>query len=135
MNYTRILAAINAEYAEICSYNGAFGRWIIGLWGWFPELTIDEQKEAFLILLKRLLDEGKAVLFLPYGVEPKWRSQAGRDDIWDIPHEEMIEFIRRNWPENVKDIHDSDLNIFWYSTDLCPCIGWVDQETGKIVAS
>jgi hypothetical protein len=114
---------------------GVFGLWIHGCWDWFPELTIDEQKEAFLILLKRLLDEGKAVLFLPNGVEPIYRSQAGVDYIWDIPHEEMIKFMRKNWPQDVVDEDDINLTHFWYIPDRCPGIGWVDQETGKIVAS
>jgi hypothetical protein len=133
MNYTKILEAINAEYDEICSYNGAFGQWISGLWSWFPELTIDEQKEAFLILLKRLLDEGKVYLTQPR--QPKYNTKDVFGYlVWAAPHEEIIAHIIRHWPQDVKDENDIKLTDFWYDPH-CPVIMWYDAELNTLVGS
>jgi hypothetical protein len=139
MSLTHINSAVDNEFAEICSIDGAFGRWIIGLWGWFPELTFEDQKEAFLILLKRLLDEGKVFLFVPHmmtynKIETPVRSYREYDGIWDISHEAMIDYIRNNWPNDVTDENDEKLISFWYD-GVCPWIGWIDPETGNVVAS
>jgi hypothetical protein len=137
---SNITKLIEENYSTIHDvWDGAFGQWINGLWGWFPELSLDEQKEAFLILLKRLLDEGKIVLFVPTVMQQSDEINAERsyrewDHIWNISNEQMIAHIRNTWPCNITDEHDSELNLYWYM-GVCPEIGWIHPETGELVAS
>ena len=132
---------IDLKYNTICDMDdGVFGYWISALWSWFPELSFDEQKEAFLLLLSRLLDDGKVVLFVPAKLSPdlsiprlEWQGWDGID-IWGIPHEEQIAHIRTHWPADAAGVEDSIMTDFWYD-GICPWIGWVHPETGEIIAS
>lgn len=134
-----------------------FGTWIIGLFHWFPELRISEQKEAFLYLLERLLREGHVVLTPPEVIEDGepyyWLVADGYSDnrplrpatrvadggpcrfkVWDVPIEKQIAYIRDAFPKDVSGPHDAHLNDFWYD-GRCPAIGWIDPETGVLWAS
>nr|WP_315379867.1 hypothetical protein [uncultured Sphingomonas sp.] len=127
-------AIIERAYAECLNPEvSPFGLWINALYGVvdIPELTLAERKEAFLGLVQKLLDNGKIVLFVPNGVELKARVQGGADFIWDVSHQEMIAFLRRNWPDG----DPQDEVLFFYDPARCPGVGWVDPETGEIVAS
>ncbi len=133
---------MNTNKSKEAEYlNQAFGCWMISLFGWFPDQTFDEQKAYFLDLLERLLNEGRIVLFPPYrykredgGFNATCKSLYGRDDIWDVSSEEVIDYFKEVWPKEARHMHDSSLNLFWYLSD-CPGLGWVDEENKAIVAS
>lgn len=123
-------------------YDGAFGQWIDGLWGWTPSLSMAEQKKIFFLLVERLLREGKVILSPP---EEFWNKELGVYNtpmrpvenfigIWDIPIEDQIAYIRDHFPEETIDFFDEEVSLFFYDK-YCPRIGWVNPETGKIVAS
>lgn len=132
MTKDQLQSLINDRYEEILECS--FGQWIRSLWAWFPDLSYEDQKEAFLLLLQRLMQENKVFLFMPRDVPEVVRSEGPYWDIWDIPINEMIDHIRKVWPADVKDEDDEDLLVFWYEGD-CPNIGWIDPETRAIVAS
>lgn len=111
------------------------GLWINALFSvvTIPELTLEEQKEAFLLLLRRLLDEGRVYLEEPadaaYGSKTVLNA-----DVWAAPHEHMIEHIHRYWPEDIEDENDLRLTDFWYDIH-CPRILWFDEENNRLVGS
>ena len=122
----------------------SFGCWINALWGFVAvyneKLEFTEHKEAFFILLRRLLEEERVVLFPPIalrvGVEKKTpcRTVGEFQNVWAIPYHQMMDYMRIHWPQEVSDANDSVLNDYWYG-DYCPRIGWIDEGTGEIVAS
>ena len=123
----------------------SFGCWINALWGFVAvyneEFEFIEQKEAFFILLRRLLSEGRVVLFPPIALSNEdgrpstpCRSYGGFKYVWAISPAEMIGYLRAHWPQEASDANDGALNAYWYS-EQCPQIGWIDKETGEIVAS
>ena len=124
---------VDKEYNYIKSNDGAFGRWIVGLWGWFPNLTYQDQKEAFFYLIKRLLDEG-----LVYFEEPAdadfGEKVVYNVNVWAAPHDEIIQYFRDHWPADVVDARDEKLNGFWYDI-YCPRILWFDKEENVLIGS
>lgn len=142
-------------FAESINPNqNPFGLWINALFSvmspptpYLPrELSFPEQKEAFFLVLERLLREGKAVLLPPWNIEigvpvrkmMEWNYYGDKSIseilVWDIPIEEQIAYFREVFPSNASDPDDSDLNLFWYMGD-CPLIGWVSPQNGKIICS
>lgn len=123
-------------------YDGAFGQWINGLWGWTPSLPISEQKRIFLRLLERLLREERIVLSPP---DEFWSEELEAYDtptrptdnfigIWDIPINEQIAYIDAHFPKDAINANDEEVTLFFFDR-CCPRIGWIHPETGKIVAS
>ena len=101
---------------------------------------MDECRDALLGLLEQRLKEGRICLFATWGLrrsdrifDTKFRKVPDFDEIWDIPHDEMIAWTRDNWPKGITHEDDCDLNIFFYAP--CPGIGWFVSETGELVAS
>ncbi len=126
----------NELIEDIC-----FGKWIICLFETNFDQPFETQKLLFFDLLKRLMDEGRIVLFPPYryqredgGFNATCKSLYGRDDIWDVSSEEVIDYFKEVWPKEATNMHDSSLHEFWYLSD-CPGLGWVDEENKAIVAS
>lgn len=131
-----------------------FGLWINALFKlmslptpYLPrELSFAEQKEAFFLVLERLLREKKAVLLPPWNLESdapvrkmtEWNDYGDKSDadiwVWDIPIEDQIAYFRRVFPADAADPDDSDLNLFWYM-GVSPLIGWIHPDNGKIVCS
>lgn len=131
---------VSEAYQGALDYDdGAFGQWIDGLWGWTPALGIEEQKENFFLLLEYLLREGKVVLDIPNDIEEgsslcKMRQQADWNDVWNIPIEDQIAYIKKHFPKDLTDPDDLKITDFFFG-DYCPRIGWVYPETGEIIAS
>ncbi|MDV7341503.1 hypothetical protein RYZ26_17975 [Terasakiella sp. A23] len=121
-------------------YEHAFGCWITAFWGalkvYNPSLTLKVQKETFFTLLKEFLDEGQIVLLVPYSLYQKTPERDMYDckGIWDVPHTEMISYMRTHWPDGITDENDLKLNDYFYS-EYCPMIGWVDEEHQTIIVS
>ncbi len=128
------------EFIENC-----FGLWIDsifhGIVNCYPGHTMDEYRDAFLGLLRQWLEEGRICLFAPWCLrQPNGTFDTGVrkiprfDEIWDIPHDEMIAWTRDSWPRDVNDEDDSVLNSFFFDGN-CPGIGWFDLESGELFAS
>ncbi|WP_157212009.1 hypothetical protein [Sinorhizobium sojae] len=138
-----------------------FGLWIRALFSvvaWLgADLPFSQQKDAFLVLLERLLREGKVVLTTPPCLDETepgyWITSDGYSDrepprsaertdesepnrfwVWDVPIERQIEYLRSAFPKDVTAADDSELNLFWYMEE-CPRIGWLHPETGVLYAS
>ncbi len=136
-----IRTAVAKEYEWILSEEGAYGSWISGLWGEYEELhTFQETKEAFFVLIERLLQNGHIVFFPPqaFFLDGKFntptRSCVGRDDVWDVSDQELLEYIRTHFPETATTADSPEITDFWYS-DYCPRVGWIDKANGCIIAS
>jgi len=116
----------------------SFGTWI-GFWYGDKNFTLEETKEVFFQTLKKLLDNNKVVLCPPIALknapQRKQYNKKGELEwvvVWDIPHEEIIQYMRLAFPKDVKNENDDKLRDFWFGEE-CPHIGWVNQETGEIV--
>lgn len=57
MNIDDIQNSIDESYVD--AINGSFGLWIDGLYGWLNSDDIESEKQAFYILLRRVLHEKK----------------------------------------------------------------------------
>ncbi|VVH63342.1 hypothetical protein BSPWISOX_2390 [uncultured Gammaproteobacteria bacterium] len=121
-----------------------FGYWI-GFWYGDESFTLEETKELFFLTLKKLLDDNKVVFFPPepnskikiykYCSNGEYYADSGEyeEELWDETSENIIAYIKDIFPKDITNENDMRLTDFWY--DTCPEIGWVDQETGEIVAS
>jgi hypothetical protein len=129
------------------SLDEGFGTWIHnGVWYGDESLTFEEAKEVFFLTLKKLLDDEQVILSPPTKLHtppvkfldpyPKSHIKHGQYkwDVWDIPNEEIIQYMRDTFPKNVSDENDDKVCDFWFSED-CPQIAWIDQETGEIFGS
>lgn len=137
---------IHSNYEELIE--DCFGQWI-GFWYGDKNFTLEETKEVFFLTLKKLLDDGKVVMFPPNQLWDRklniWTTNVrmhtqhytnGRSEdieLWDVTSDEVISHIRSIFPKDVKDENDETLTHFWYQD--CPVIGWIDQEDGFIHAS
>ena len=114
---------LSQEKIEEILKGGCFGGWITAFWQdivyALPNFSFPEHKEAFFWLLEKLLREGK-VAFSPPS-DPLCKK--GRR--WDAPVEEIIEYLRKSWPETAKDENDSDLNLYFYTI---PSIAWLGED-------
>jgi hypothetical protein len=128
------------------SLDECFGTWIHnGVWQSDESLTFKENKEVFFLTLKKLLDDNKVVFFPPepnskikiykYCSNGEYYADSGEyeEELWDETSENIIAYIKDIFPKDITNENDMRLTDFWY--DTCPEIGWVDQETGEIVAS
>ena len=122
---SKVRKAVNAVYESLADPDdGCFGLWINCLWHEYDTLdTFEEQKEAFFFLLQRLLDDGKVKLIRP-GVDVLWRDgnppASGLtindpETHWDAPTDEIIAWLRERWPEKAKDMHDAELNSWFFT--------------------
>lgn len=131
-------AIVNSEYESICSIEGAFGRWLIGLWGEYEGLeTFSEQKEAFFYLLERLLRDGKAKFVKPDADVYHRYDTVTRQQIlpprtindpethWNAPVEEILDYLRQHWPQAATHKDDLELNAYFYRM---PAIIWKGED-------
>ncbi|ASM35192.1 Uncharacterised protein [Campylobacter sputorum subsp. bubulus] len=122
-------------------YDWAFSNWVSSLYGWGNELfakdlgrkiTYEEEAEIFLALFKRMIDDGLILAHAPLG-EPKKELQG--DQFWDVSSDKMIEYIRSEFPSDLKyldgvDDENDEWGKFWYERSIK--IRWVDKDTGQI---
>jgi hypothetical protein len=98
------------------------------------ECSFTEGKEVFFLILKKLLDDNKVVLFAPYSMFNENTSQWDKtitirkygDTIWGLPSKEIIQYMRDVFPKDIETENDGKLIDFWFSEE-CPQIGWVDR--------
>ena len=96
--------------------------------------------DTFFARLLEWLETGEGAVFAPhmYDFPGYWtvpcRSVGEFRNIWAIPYDQMMDYMRTHWPKEATDANDLVLNDYWYG-DYCPRIGWIDEETGEIVAS
>lgn len=99
----------------------AFGLWTNALFsnilGYNPEISFEEQTEAFFMLLEDLLNSGQVKFCTPNHL---W--QPG-NDIWDAEAEDIISYLKSEWPSNAHS--ESDLNDYFYKI---PAIVWVADD-------
>lgn len=144
LNFDKMLTQTHINYVVYHSH----GAWIDMLfYGWGKklfnnkikrDLTTEEKRECFLAILKKVLEQKRAFLMLPgalYHIEKtphyaKFKTiidKFGEEiDIWDIPIDDMIQYIREHIPDDparepYKD--DPDKEEYWYS-GYCPWIVW-----------
>ncbi|QBH98406.1 hypothetical protein EKN56_19610 [Limnobaculum zhutongyuii] len=105
------------------------GLWLSGLFGstigWNPDHALSTYKNMFFNIIKVLLDDG-AVRFCrpddPLGKkEPYWKTDS----------DTIINYLQENWPDNVTDENDEELNMYFYEM---PAILWRD-DSGKYIGS
>lgn len=104
-------------------FQSSFGLWISGLFsaikGWNPDIDWEQHKEAFFYLLKRFLDEGK-VKFCP--PNESWHEGY---DVWDVPNDTIVEYLKSHWPADVTSENDLALTDYFYDM---PAILWVGPD-------
>lgn len=122
--------------------NGCFGLWISSIFSavceWNPELSFEEKKEEFFLILEYLLEK-KKIKFIKPGADcyisiknPKPSlSIENPDSHWSASTHEIISNLKEKWPANVTDENDIDLNFYFYEI---PGIIWIG-ENGELVAS
>lgn len=138
LNLNKIEKIVSGYYDTIwnncsgCSTHSLF-------WSWDGLNSIEEEVEAFLIVFKRLVDDGIILVLPPIKGEPtkKVPNDIANDDFWDVSSDKMIEYIRSVLPKNLKflngglDDKDDEYSKFWYSE--CPEIRWVDKNDNNKV--
>ena len=97
---------VDLIYTKVCEH--AFGKWAIGLFTWHPNLPFLEQKEAFFILIRRLLDEGRVKFVKPDAdvycnphlkLNPKLTIQDPEAH-WDVPTDEIISYLQKKMAQD-----------------------------------
>lgn len=144
LDIEKIRLAVDDDFDKIA--NDQLGNWIDGIfWTYYDLKTFEEEKEAFFILLKKLIDEQKIVIFPPekywikntYSVPTKAIQDANYPELlyfWDECSETIVNYMRSVFPPNIINENDMELYDFWYGND-CVRIGWINHETGEVVAS
>jgi len=138
---------LEQEYAillrQIDKREPPFGQWMIGLWPPLPVLKrtfeLNDQKEAFFLMLERLLRDERIVLAIPGSIGEdtllcQSREQGGWSDVWTIPLDNQLEHVISHFPQDAASVDDQKIADFFYGTQ-CPIVGWVDPETREIMSS
>ncbi|WP_140921498.1 hypothetical protein [Limnobaculum xujianqingii] len=96
--------------------------WLSGLFGsiigWNPGYDIPVYKDMFFNIIRILLDQ-EVVRFCrpddPLGrKEPYWKADS----------DTIVNYLQENWPDNVTDENDEELNMYFYEM---PAILWRDE--------
>lgn len=110
-----------AHLEEIAS--DSFGLWISGLFsaisGWNPDISFQDQKVAFFVILERFLEEGR-IRFCP--PNELWKEGC---DIWHADTQTILQYFRMHWPDNVSSENDIALTDYFYAM---PAILWVGRD-------
>ncbi|MHA6911455.1 hypothetical protein ACQUJS_24100 [Ralstonia pseudosolanacearum] len=100
-----------------------FGLWITALFDGIlvsnPTLTFDEHREAFSLLLKDFLEDGRIKFCPPTEL---WRDGY---DVWDADVATILQYLRSRWPEAAKSENDLILTDYFYEI---PAILWVAPD-------
>lgn len=112
---------------------GAFGKWILGLWPENLQISFNENRELFLHLIRVLLDSGK-IYFQEPAAAPYGERRVLNTDVWAAPHDYIIEHIDQRLPKDLTDHHDTRLTDFWYDIH-CPRVLWYDPEDNSLFGS
>ena len=123
--------SVDSAYANVAAE--CFGLWSNCLWRRYD--GIDEfiqLKEAFFYLTGRLLDDG-LIRFVTPGLdvyfvanrEPPTRQAKFTDTHWIAPTDEILAFLRKNWPQTARHFDDADLNQYFYEI---PPMVWKDKS-------
>lgn len=92
----------------------------------FPNITFEEQKALFFMLTKEALDTGLIKFIPPNGI---WHEGY---DIWDVSSDEIIAYLRDNFPKDATDGLDSCVNNYFY--DIALTVLW-RQDDGSYYGS
>ena len=87
-----------------------------------PNITFEEQKALFFILTKEALDAGLIKFVPPNGI---WHEGY---DIWDVSSDEIIAYLRDNFPKDATDGLDPCVNNYFY--DIAPAVLWRQDDGG-----
>lgn len=91
-----------------------------------PNITFEVQKALFFMLTKEVLDTGLIKFVPPNGI---WHQGY---DIWDVSSDEIIAYLRDNFPKDATDGLDSCVNNYFY--DIAPAVLW-RQDDGSYYGS
>ncbi|OAV21309.1 hypothetical protein AO372_1223 [Moraxella catarrhalis] len=91
-----------------------------------PNITFEEQKALFFMLTKEALD-ADLIKFIP----PNDIWYEGYD-IWDVSSDEIVAYLRDNFPKDATDGLDSCVNNYFY--DIAPAALW-RQDDGSYYGS
>ncbi|WP_146193144.1 hypothetical protein [Maritimibacter sp. 55A14] len=130
-NIKLIEEVIDSNYEEIIS--NCFGLWINCLWIRYEELSsFDEYREAFFLLLRRLLDEGHVRFIKPdidiyfvAGKPPPNLSIDDEENHWIADTDGILEHLRKSWPECANNFNDESVSLFFF--EIPPLI-WKDEN-------
>lgn len=115
----------------------SFGMWIIALWGNIsfqnPGLALQEYKTSFFMMLEKLLDEGKVRFVKPdadvyYNAKTNPNPRYTINDVeshWNVNTEEILSYLKDEWPSAAKDKDDLELNAYFYKI---PAIIWRGED-------
>ena len=134
---SEIEAAVSDVYADCIE--AQFGLWITGLFYWWPDLTLEDQKRAFFLLLRKLLEEGRIKFIKPdadiyFNAEHNPNPKLTINEVeshWEADTDEILSYLNEKWPHTAKDEHDVELNAYFYEI---PAIIWRGDD-GKWIGS
>ena len=131
MDIKKLENDVDLIYDECCEH--AFGQWVNGLFTWHPNLPFLEQKEAFFILIRKLLNEGR-VKFVKPDADVYCRGETNStpkltiNDIeahWNASTDDIIFYLRGKWPKSAAHQDDLDLNAYFYEV---PALIWKGED-------
>ncbi|WP_077965857.1 hypothetical protein [Ensifer adhaerens] len=91
----------------------------------YPGLNFNQQRRAFFVILKRLLEDGR-IKFLAPGADvyinpenrtPRW-SVNDAEAQWDASIEEIIEYLEEKWPREATDKDDLALVTYFLKSPV-----------------
>lgn len=91
-----------------------------------PNITFEEQKTLFFAFTKEALNNG-LIKFIP----PNHLWYEGYD-IWDVSPDEIVAYLKDNFPKDATDELDEDVNLYFYIT--APAVLW-RQDDGSYYGS
>lgn len=111
-------------------FDDAKNLWLSALFynvsGYYHNISFKQQKEIFFLLIKDGLD-GAIIKFMP----PNHLWYEGYD-IWDVSPDEIVAYLKDNFPKDATDELDEDVNLYFYIT--APAVLW-RQDDGSYYGS
>ena len=89
-------------------------------------INFEQHKEIFFQLIKEALDADLIKFIPPNGI---WYEGY---DIWDVSSDEIVAYLRDNFPKDATDELDEDVNLYFYIT--APAVLW-RQDDGSYYGS
>ncbi|MFB2538557.1 MULTISPECIES: hypothetical protein [unclassified Acinetobacter] len=112
-------------------YESAKNLWLSALFenisGYYPDISFDEQKALFFVLVEEALD--KEIIKFDYPPLEEYSDKVG---LWQTDNQTILQYLKDGFPKNASHRHDDDVNLYFYV--VAPPVLW-RQDDGSYYGS
>lgn len=87
----------------------------------FSNITFNEQKEIFFLLLREWLESG----IVKFDTPPT-EDFVGQSGFWNADNKSIMSYLYNGFPKDAVDEFDEDVNLYFYI--VAPPVNWLQED-------